>query len=90
MISQDESQRLTASMNHGRTRRRTDKDMRRLMQKFDELIQDSILLQNVFIKLWKLLVKTQHRDEFSLESREGGDKETKSKNLRTSGKTHES
>ena len=64
MSNQDESLQLPTSPSHRPTRRRPDKELRRLMQKFDELTQNSIALQNVFIKMWKLLVKTQHRDEF--------------------------
>jgi len=68
MSNQDESLQLPASPSHRPARRRPDKELRRLMQKFDELTQNSIALQNVFIKMWKLLVKTQHRDEFLLET----------------------
>jgi hypothetical protein len=33
------------------------------MQKFDDLTQEPVL-QNVFIKLWKMLLKTQYKREF--------------------------
>ena len=89
MSCQDEP--LAPSMNH-RPRRRPDKEVRRLMQKFDELTQGSVLLQNVFIKMWKLLVKAQHRDEFFPEQWEGRDKDAIISNrkepVKASGKAH--
>jgi len=38
------------------------------MQKFDELTQHTVL-QNVFIKLWKLLVKAQYKAQYENERR---------------------
>ena len=76
-------------MNQRLARRRPDKEVRRLMQKFDELTQGSVLLQNVFIKMWKLLVKAQHRHEVFPESWDGRDKETKSQNRKASEKAHD-
>ena len=38
---------------------KTEREIRQFMIKFDELTQQSIL-QNVLIKLWKLLIKLQY------------------------------
>ena len=42
---------------------RNPAQIRRYMQKFDDLTQEPVL-QNVFIKLWKMLLKTQYKREF--------------------------
>ena len=48
-------------------KKRTEAETRRYMAKFDELAQNTIL-QNVLIKFWKILIKTQYRNEHLIEN----------------------